>query len=95
MKLRIFALFAIFAFAAWLPDAAQPSPASQAAAQSQAPAATTSPEEGAAANPAGACCDHAKHHGDKSGADHQAQPCRHGKDVANMTCCHAARTLKH
>jgi cyanate permease len=59
MKLRMFALFAILAFAAWLPDAAQQSPASQAAEESQAPAATTSPEKDAAANPACVCCDHA------------------------------------
>jgi hypothetical protein len=84
----MFALFAILAFAAWLPDAAQQSPASQAAAQSQAPAATTSPEKDAAANPACVCCDHAKHHGDESAADHQAQTCCHSKDVASMTCCH-------
>jgi hypothetical protein len=88
MKLRMFALLAILAFAAWLPDAAQQSPASRTAAQSQASAATTSPEKDAAANRTCACCDHAKPHGDKSAADHQAQACCHGKDVASMTCCH-------
>ena len=86
MKLRMLALFAIFAVSAWLPYAAQQTSAHQAAPQSQAPPTSPAPHKDPA-NPTCACCDPALH-GSTPAANLHAEACCHGHEVTSTTCCH-------
>jgi len=93
MKLRIFALFLIFAVSTWLPYAAQQSAQPQPAAQSQSSAGAPAPGK-EAANPACACCDPAKHDSTSAASD-QPAACCHGQkhNAALVNCCNAKSAL--
>jgi hypothetical protein len=93
MKVRISALIAILALAAWLPvQAQQAATPSATAPQTQAPATPDEKNKDAAAH---GCC-HPKAQAGQEATDpkqdHAAMGCCHGKDAAKASCCAGKET---